>query len=209
MSQFVSSVDLIGTALKAVGKWFEGGAPMILGPVGVGRRVSSGVTRAFPAPAKTPAPRLGRWAKLPISKFENRGTEVPRPVSGLKVVSTPAPVVEEGRLRNRPKARRGWTAKKGVPTAPRPRGLSPRTAPVAVRHARAKVAPAPAPAPGDFRALQARAQEAKAAFWHFCAQGWAKVKAEGRRALWGLLKARAEGLPLALWLIVGLSGECR
>ena len=198
MSQFVSSVDLIGTALKAVGRWFAEGAPMILGPKGVGRRVSCGVTRAFPAPAKTPAPRLGRWAKVPIGRFENRGTEAPRPV-GLKIVSTPAPVgVEEGRLRNRPKARRGWTPKKGAPTAPRPRGLSPRTAPVAVRHARAKVAPAPAPAPGDFRALQARAQEAKAAFWHFCAQGWAKVKAEGRRALWGLLKARAEGLPLAL-----------
>ena len=178
---------------------------MILGPKGVGRRVSCGVTRVFPTPAKTPAPRLGRWAKLPISKFENRGTEVPRPVSGLKVVSTPAPVVEEGRLRNRPKARRGWTAKKGVPTASRGRGLSPRTSPAAIRHAVAKKAPAPT----GFRALQARAQEAKAAFWHFCAQGWAKVKAEGRRALWGLLKARAEGLPLALWLIVGLSGECR
>lgn len=194
MSQFVSSVDLIGAALKAVGKWFEGGAPMTLGPVGVGRRVSSGVTRAFPAPAKTPAPRLGRWAKLPISKFENRGTEVPRPVSGLKVVSTPAPVVEEGRLRNRPKARRGWTAKKGVPTASRGRGLSPRTSPAAIRHAVAKKAPAPT----GFRAAQAKVQEAQMALWRFCAWGWKRVAVEGRRALWGLLKARAEGLPLAL-----------
>ena len=156
--------------------------------------MSSGVTRAFPAPAKTPAPRLGRWAKLPISKFENRGTEVPRPVSGLKVVSTPAPVVEEGRLRNRPKARRGWTAKKGVPTASRGRGLSPRTSPAAIRHVVAKKAPAPT----GFRAAQAKVQEAQMALWRFCAWGWKRVAVEGRRALWGLLKARAEGLPLAL-----------